>query len=265
MPFDQIYTCLLDQHGFDISMYDCAFTERTILSRVAEVGSLTIDEYAAQIDNDPNEISELVRSFGVHHSQFFRNPFTFAVLENQIIPMLKNRMKTGHLRSIRIWSAACAAGQEAYSLAMILEDQILPYHIFGSDSNESMIAKAKLGLYGHSDIQNLPFKFVTLWFKQKGDVFTLDPDLVAKVEFSTFDLLNDSLRQPSESIFGSFDIVFCANMLYYYNTTIQSTLITKVVDSLAPNGFLVTSETERELLISLGYREYANDSAIFQT
>jgi len=101
------------------------------------------------------------------------------------------------------------------------------------------------------------------WFTKKGDASVVKNQIKEKVDFSVFDLLNDQSNCPPASIFGDFDIIFCANILFYFKREFRNKILEKLSYSLAKGGLLITGETEREILIQQNYKEVYPQSAIF--
>jgi chemotaxis methyl-accepting protein methylase len=206
----------------------------------------------------------------VSYSEFFRNPLTFSVLERIVLPLLISTKQKKSRKEIRIWSAACAAGQEVYSLAMLLEEtklntvQKINYRIFATDISESQIQIARDGCYNIEAFNLLIPKRISKWFSSQGENYFVDPVLKNWIEFSVFDQLNEKLSCPVTSIFGDFDIVFCSNLLFYYKPKFQKKILEKLSGSLTTDGYLITGETEREILFQLNYNEVYPHSAIFQ-
>lgn len=200
------------------------------------------------------------------YSEFFRNSLTFSVLERIVMPRIIFNEKRN---SIRIWSAACAGGQEAYSLAILLEefkngDKKVACRIFGTDKDEEQVRIAAQGRYSADQIGNITLKQFKKWFIREEDQFTVIPELKSNIEFSVFDLLSSQYSSPPESIFGGFDIVMCANLLFYYQADSQKTIIEKIKGAMAENGYLITGETERDILINYGFKEVFPQSAIYK-
>jgi chemotaxis methyl-accepting protein methylase len=173
-------------------------------------------------------------------------------------------------KEIRIWSAACAGGQESYSLSMLLHemshfnDNQLNYRIFATDQNKQQIEDASIGLFAFSNIQNVTVKRLHNWFKKiNNDSYQINHEIKTAIEFSEFDLFNEHLSCPPSSIFGEFDIVFCANLLFYYNRNFQLIILNKVNKSLKKGGYLIVGEVERNIVLEQKFREVYPMSAIF--
>jgi chemotaxis methyl-accepting protein methylase len=253
----------------NISIYDDAFLTSTLEKRVKESGCNTVDEYQDLLSQSEFERKMLTDSLQISYSTFYRNPLTYDVLEKLVLPGLFKQKRFTRDHQIRVWSAACAAGQEPYSLAMLFEESINCsdekncYRIFATDRDETQIDMAMKGHYHASALDNMRLKMVNKWFKRLGEIYTVIPELKKHIEFTVFDLLDDKFSSPPSSIFGGFDIVFCANLLFYYKSSVRKTIINKIVRSMARDGFLITGETEREMLIGYNFKEVFPRSAIF--
>jgi chemotaxis protein methyltransferase CheR len=212
-----------------------------------------------------NQINSLLNSY----SEFFRNSLTFSVLERIVLPDIIFNENIEKRKTIRIWSAACASGQEAYSLAILLEGfnngaKKVAYRIFGTDIDNEQVRIAQQGHYSADQIGNVTHKQLKKWFAREGDQYKVMPELKSNIEFSVFDLLSSQYSSPPESIFGGFDIVMCANLLFYYQADSQKTIIEKIKGAMAENGYLITGETERDILLKHGFKEVFPQSAIYK-
>jgi chemotaxis methyl-accepting protein methylase len=189
-------------------------------------------------------------------------------LNNIILPEIISNFGGNSEHEIRVWCAACSDGQEAYSMAILLEEHLklvpFKYRIFATDQSESFINAAQKGVYHNSQMDQLTMKRIDNWFDKKGEFYAVKDDLKNNIEFSVFDLLNNQFSSPPTSIFGNFDIVICANILYYYQPAFRHSIIKKTTSSITKNGYFITSETEREILFGFKFKELFPPSAIFQ-
>jgi len=260
---------LMREHGIDVSKYESAFFEKNIEKRISETQCGTKDAYCLFLKQNPSESEKLIESFTVSYSEFFRNPLTFSVLEKIILPALVMNKRMLKSKEIRIWSSACAAGQETYSVAMLLHENLsnaneaINFRIFATDSCSDQIQLAQSGEYQETALNNVNLFRLNQWFAKQGNLYTINKVLKKNIDFSVFDLFDTNFSCPPASIFGNFDIVFCANLLFYYSPEFRTSIIEKVNNSLADNGLLITSETEREMLIQAGFKEVYPQSAIF--
>lgn len=262
---------LLQSHDVDISKYDEKFLEKSVLRRMTETYCTTEEAYLRYLQQSFVEGELFVHSLQISYTEFFRNSLTFSVLEKIVFPALLAKKSMSKNKEIRIWSTACASGQETYSLAMLLkeltkgvEDKI-NFRIFATDQSESQINEAKNGKYYKSALSNLSLKRMNDWFIKEGDAYCVKPELKENIDFSVFDLFNVDHSSPPNSIFGDFDIAICANLLFYYKPKFRTQIIKKITGCLSNDGFLMTGETERDILIKLGFSEIIPQSAIFTT
>jgi len=260
----------LRSQGIDASKYDASFLERSLQKRIAETHCDTVEAYFTFAEKNEQEGVHLVTSLNINYSEFFRNPLTFAVLERIVLPSIALKKENSRRNEIRIWSAACAAGQETYSLAILLEElkkdinEKINFRIFATDQSHSQIITATKGQYGAAALNNLSLKRVNKWFVSSGQSYTVREELKKNIEFSVFDLFCDQFSCPPTSIFGDFDLVVCANLLFYYDPVYQEKILGKVENCLAQEGYVITGETERDILIRQNYREVFPQSAIFR-
>lgn len=256
--------------NLDLSAFDEDFLLSMIEKRIDATNHLIPDSYLQFMAGNPEEKELLLGTLQVGFSEFFRNPLTFATLEQIVLPALVLAKRNAPSNEIRAWSAASAAGQEAYSVAMLLEELKsgsnidLRYRIFATDLSEKILGEAQLGKYSSSALKNVSLKRVERWFTKSGDYYAVDPGLKRNIDFSAFDLLDPTMGSPAASIFGSFDLVFCANILFYYQPKQQKNILDKIAKCLSLEGFIVTGEIEREILLKLGYTEIFPHSAIFR-
>jgi chemotaxis protein methyltransferase CheR len=261
---------LIKDQGVDISKYDIHFIQKTIEKRIEATHCDSIEMYISMLIESNSEKLQLIDNMAVSYSEFFRDCLTFSVLEKIILPHLFGNKRVDKNNEIRVWSAACAAGQEIYSIAMLLTENVslskdnkTAFRLFATDYSPEQIELAKAGLYTKSEVGNMSQNRLNKWFSKQSNHYAIKPELKKHINFSFFDLLNPDYSCPPESIFGGFDIVFCSNLLFYYSLEMREYIIEKVNNSLIEHGFLITSDTERELLIHLGYQEVFQQSGIF--
>lgn len=265
----QIEKALRNFNDIDISKYDSKFLNKSILNRMDETKYLLIDEYLYFLEQNKEENQILLSSLQNSFSKFFRNTFTFSILEAIIFPILIQDKSGNKNKEIRIWSSACASGQEVYSLAIVLEAlkngdaTKFNYRIFATDVSESQIKLAEIGEYTEEALGNIPLKYTKQWFTKHNGIYKVKPTLKKHITFSQFDLSNDKLKSPRDSIFGDFDLIVCANLLFYYNNDYRKKILQKVINNMAEGGYVVTGEVEREILTGFNFYEIFPKSAIF--
>lgn len=267
----EISEIIQNSHQTDISFYDGSFLEKTIRNRLFLLKIETPRDYLRYFKLNKNEISVLTESLHINYSEFFRNPLTFAFIEQIVIPKLIDKKLKGKEKEIRIWSAACAAGQEPYSLAILLDEYLkkkeidVRYRIFATDICPNEIDRAKKGLYNDLSIGKVSYHRIKKYFTIKGNEYQIDTKLKTNIDFSVFDLLSEQGTCPPESIFGNFDIVFCSNVLFYYKPECRKIIIERFENCLAKDSYVITGEAEREILRTNNYEEISINSAIFKS
>jgi chemotaxis protein methyltransferase CheR len=256
-------------YGAEIAPYDESFLIKSFEKKLAGVSFRTGEAYDDFIRAHSPEAEDFLRSLQISYSEFFRNSLIFAFLEQRILPLLmeENSGRNG----LRIWSAACAAGQEAYSIAMLLDEvsesktHCPAVRIFASDVSKSALAIARSGVYDLEAVQNVKLKYIRKYFMARGETFVIIDRMKDRIDFSRFDLLDTDSFSPVESIYGGFDIVFCSNVLYYFKAEYQQQILDKMYRSLSHNGYLVTSESERAIVEKTRkFRMVAPPMAIYQ-
>ncbi len=259
----------LRTHGFDLSEYDDAFVRDTLARRLAELGLPEADAYGSFLAGSDIEAAAFVDALRISYTRFFRDPLAFALLESRILPALLAQKAEGS--EIRIWSAGCASGQEAYSIAMTIEDVLancgrsLNYRIFATDARPGGIEAAKTGLYSPDDVKELKLRHLEKHFRKVPGGYQVVPGLKSHIEFSVHDFLDPEMPNPPGSIFGDFDIVFCSNILYYYQERIRVHLLAGLSRSLAASGVLVTDDASQSILDKRSeFQPFESSIAVFR-
>jgi chemotaxis methyl-accepting protein methylase len=234
----------------DVTVFEHSFLINVLWERVQTNGLSTLTEYIEFLKKKPEEVVKVRNSFFVSYSEFFRNPLLYSFLSQYLLP----QQAVNLTNEVRIWSVACSCGQEAYSLAMILEDFIklsrrdIKYRIFATDIEQRRINDSVRGVYSASSLNNVTQRQLNEWFNYNGQQYEIKPELKRNISFSVFDLLSEAHLSPPESIFGDFDIVVCSNVLFYYSTEARNLILKKISKVLKNNGLLIMGETETEII-----------------
>jgi chemotaxis protein methyltransferase CheR len=185
---------------------------------------------------------DVVEALTTNESFFFRDDTVFKHFQELVVPAL--RATRAGARKLRIWSAACSSGQEPYSIAMLLKEQsALPpdwqLELIGSDLSTRMVERARAGFYNHFEVQRgLPIKLLTRYFRKEGEGWAIAPELRNQVSFRTNNLLHDF------AALGTFDVIFCRNVLIYFDAATKSDILARMSRQLAPDGFLFLGGAE---------------------
>ncbi len=257
-------------HGMDVSMYDETFLTKALEKRRTALDGLSFGDYCGRLETDRAEAAALFDSLHIIFSEFFRNPLTFACLEKTILPALCEEKQRTHEKEIRIWSAACATGQEPYSIAMLFDEMPdrakagITCLVFATDISRAALDSARKGVYPAAALNKITRERIQNCFIPRGEAFHIAPRIRDYVDFSYFDLLAGQGSSPEASIYGNFDLVFCGNLLFYYKPEHQRRILEKAGACLTPGGYLITGETERAIAGAHGFREFFENAAIFK-
>ena len=214
--------------------------------RTADTGSLAADVVEAMTTNE---------------SFFFRDITPFEVFEKVVLPQLKTAR--ANEKKIRIWSAACSSGQEPYSLAIALNEARAAWadwtiEILATDLSEEMIQKAKAGVYSQFEVQRgLPVQLMLKYFKQEGERWRLIDDVRQKVVFRPFNLLD-----PINAL-GAFDVVFCRNVLIYFDQETKSSVLNAIAKVVARDGYLFLGGAETTIGLTEAFRPVPNQRGLY--
>ncbi|WGD28562.1 protein-glutamate O-methyltransferase CheR [Ancylobacter sp. WKF20] len=190
----------------------------------------------------------VVEAMTTNESLFFRDKNPFELLSSFILPELV--AKRGPLHTIRIWCAAASTGQEPYSIAMLLKEneRLLGgrrVEIVGTDLSSDVLARCEEGIYNQFEVQRgLPVHYLLRYFTQVGDNWRISPEIRSMVRFSRLNLL-----QPFGHL-GTFDIVFCRNVLIYFDSATKSDVLTRIAGVTARDGYLILGGAETVLGLS---------------
>ncbi|WP_051114936.1 CheR family methyltransferase [Actinokineospora enzanensis] len=236
---------LKESRGFDFTGYKRTSLARRVQRRMAQVG---IDDYDAYIDLlqvDADEFDALFNTILINVTAFFRDTEAWDYLRAEVVPSLL--AERGPDDPLRVWSAGCASGQEAYSLAMVLADILGPERfrqrvkIYATDVDEEALAQARQASYLANDVQDLTEEQLRLFFEPQGNRYVFRKDLRRSVIFGRNDLVQDA---PISRI----DLLVCRNTLMYFNAETQAKILGRFHFALAPRGLLFLGKAE--LLLS---------------
>ena len=220
------------------------FTEinRPILdSRIADLlrshGNISIDEYYAKVSKDESELNTLLDSVTTNLTSFFRNLTQLNSFKNEV---LDDIIKTRPSRRLKIWSAGCSTGEEPYTLAMILAEKLSVgwnIEIVASDISFSVLMKASEGFYPANRIAGIPEDLLRKYFIKSGDGYQVCDKLKKMIRFDYHNLKNDSGMRD-------FDIVFCRNVIIYFDQVAQQNVIQNIYKSMNSHSYLFLGHSE---------------------
>ena len=245
--FDMICRLLRQRSGLVLSP-DKAYLMESRLLPVARKWKLAgFEDLVKSIRTKPDEalVRDVVEAMTTNESFFFRDIKPFDQFKELVLPaMLKNRAGQ---RRLRIWSAACSSGQEPYSLAMILSEMAAQLagwtiEIIATDLSSEILTRAKEGVYSQFEVQRgLPVTLLVKYFTQSGDRWQINPKIRSMVDYREFNLLAD----PGP--LGRFDVVFCRNVLIYFDQETKAKVLDRLANLMPEDGFLFLGGAETVL------------------
>src|ERR671910_878655 len=230
-----------ERTGLDFSSYKRATIVRRLQRRMAAAGAATLPDYRRYMERHPEELQRLVASFLIKVTEFFRDPELFAYLRDRVLPGLVSEAK--ERGELRIWSAGCATGEEAYTLAMLVSDLLredaeeLLVRFFATDIASDAVEFARRGIYTQAALQGLPSDLVERHFTPVDGAFEVRKQIRSLVVFGEHDLGN---RAP----FPRIDLVFCRNVLIYFTPELQRRALQLFAYSLRMGGYLALGKAE---------------------
>jgi chemotaxis protein methyltransferase CheR len=216
-----------------------------IESRLATVmrrfGFRSVDAMVKELRHGRETLARAVtEALTTNESSFFRDRATFEAFRDQVLPRLVEARSES--KRLRIWSAACAAGQEPYSIAMLLDDLKLQgwsIDLIATDLSAEMVARAEEGVYSHFEVQRgLAIRRLVAHFSQDGGSWRIHENLRRMVSFRQFNLLD------SYGWLDDLDVVFCRNVLIYFDQKTKASVLDKITEMLSPDGALVLGGSE---------------------
>jgi len=206
--------------------------------------------------------SDVVEAMTTNESFFFRDSTPFQHFREVMLPaMLKARADR---RAIRIWCAAASTGQEPYSLAICLKEaaaKLAGYRveIIGTDLSNEVLEKARNGIYSQFEVQRgLPIQMLLKYFTQKGDLWQINPELRSMVQWRKLNLLE------SFSTLGSFDIVYCRNVLIYFDQPTKVDVLQRIAKQMPADGYLVLGAAETVVGLTDAFRPVPELRGLYQ-
>lgn len=205
-------------------------------------------DYLRDRDTTRAELQEMVNCLTTNKTDFFREPHHFEFLKNKIIPAIEQQALHGHPKKLRIWSAACSTGEEPYTAAMTVLESISSRYgwqieILATDINTEVIKHARNGIYDLDRIEGLEPSIIRKYFlrgtgKFKGKCQVV-PDVRSMVTFRQLNFMD--ARWPVD---GTFDLIFCRNVLIYFNTQTQQKLLPRLIQRMNPGSYLMLGHSE---------------------
>ncbi|SMC76243.1 chemotaxis protein CheB [Pedobacter africanus] len=258
---DEIFSLVHQQSGNDFNLYKTPTIIRRIGRRMNETGLKKLEDYVKHLASDKEEIKVLGQDFLIGVTRFFRDTQAFELLETKILPDLIHSKADND--TLKIWVCACSTGQEAYSIAILVNEclekagKTLDVKIFATDIDEKSIEIAGRNQYPESVTKEVPPKLFRKYFVKDGKFFGVLPYIRKQVVFAKHDVI----KSPP---FIKNDMVTCRNMLIYVNSVLQEKILSTFHFSLNKNGYLFLGASETASALKEGLRELSGKWKVYQ-
>jgi chemotaxis protein methyltransferase CheR len=243
LDYDYLRRLLKDRSGLVLSPDKQYLVESRLAPVARKAGLSGLGELVGRLRRaDERLTTDVVEAMTTNESFFFRDKVPFEHFRDIIMPALLAARAAQ--RRIRIWCAAASTGQEPYSLAMALremKDRLAGWRIeiLGTDLSVEVLEKAKAGIYSQFEVQRgLPIQLLVKHFSQVGDTWQIAPDIRAMVQYRPLNLISDF------SALGRFDLVFCRNVLIYFDQGTKIDVLTRLSRAVETDGYLVLGAAE---------------------
>ncbi len=270
MTIQHLIEIISVKYGKDLSVFAPAFLRKSILRRVRETQSIGMAGYVELLLSGEQEVDALVDSMYISYSLFFRNSLDVSFLEQFVLPDLIRIKERNNSPSIRIWSVGCAQGEEAYTLAMLVDNVACNLNVnvkamvFGTDISAGAVEKSCAGQYERAAMSNVKLSYLDRYFKEEKSQFTVVKEIRDRVHFTQRNIIDPGYTSPPEAIFADFDLVSCCNLFIYYHKDTQLNILEKLYHSMNRDGFLIVGESERLIAEKSGkFRQLNPISNIF--
>jgi chemotaxis protein methyltransferase CheR len=262
LDYEFLRKLLKERSGLDLSADKQYLVESRLIPLARRAGLAGIAELVAKIRTGAEALtSDVVEAMTTNETFFFRDKIPFDHLREAILPALV-QARAGR-RSLRIWCAASSTGQEPYSIAMCVKEFAglsgWRVEIVATDLSQEVLEKSRAGLYSQFEVQRgLPIQMLVKYFTQTGELWQLNADIRAMVQHRQLNLLQDF------SHLGTFDVIFCRNVLIYFDQETKVGIFERVSRMLEPDGVLALGAAETVVGICDAFRPYPERRGLYR-
>jgi chemotaxis protein methyltransferase CheR len=261
--YEYLRKLLRDQSGLDLSTDKQYLIESRLLPLARKAGLPGISDLVQKMKGGSNAlITQVVEAMTTNETFFFRDKIPFEHFRDTIMPeMLKLRAAR---KSLRIWCAAGSTGQEPYSLAMCLKEMSAALsgwrvEILATDLSQEVLEKSRTGIYSQFEVQRgLPIQMLVKYFKQIGELWQINPDIRGMVAHRQLNLLHDFGQ------LGSFDVIFCRNVLIYFDQETKANIFGRLARGMEADGFLVLGAAETVVGLTEAFKPIGDRRGLYR-
>ncbi len=223
--------------------------ESRLLKRLNNLNLNTYEEYLEYVSTNSRkslELKELFEAITINETYFFRNQPQMDAISQRILPELAKSKAGSFNKKIRIWSAASSSGEEAYSIAILINELIKPkfpgftFEVIGTDISNDVLKRARSGVFKEYAVRNTPIFYLKKYFQRDGNQFIINPAIKSMVRFNELNLYDDLKMRTMMN----FDIVICANVLIYFDAKSKIKVVNHLYNSLNKSGYLFIGYSE---------------------
>ena len=261
--YEYLRKLLREHSGLDLSTDKQYLIESRLLPLARKVGVPGISELVQKMKGGSASITtQVVEAMTTNETFFFRDKVPFDHFRDSIMPEIL-QTRSGR-KSIRIWCAAGSTGQEPYSLAMCLKEMSAKLtgwrvEILATDLSQEVIEKSKAGIYSQFEVQRgLPIQMLVKYFKQTGELWQINPEIRAMVQHRQLNLLRDFAQ------LGVFDVIFCRNVLIYFDQETKINIFNRLAKATEPEGFLVLGAAETVVGLTDVFKPYPERRGLYR-
>jgi chemotaxis protein methyltransferase CheR len=261
--YEYLRKLLKDQSGLDLSADKQYLIESRLLPLARKTGLAGIPELVQKMKGGSvSLVTQVVEAMTTNETFFFRDKIPFDHFRDSIMPEIL-QARTGR-KSIRIWCAAGSTGQEPYSLAMCLKEMSAALtgwrvEILTTDLSQEVLEKSRAGIYSQFEVQRgLPIQLLVKYFKQTGEFWQINADIRAMVQHRQLNLLHDF------SQLGAFDVIFCRNVLIYFDQDTKVNIFNRLAKAMEPDGFLVLGAAETVVGLTDVFKPFPDKRGLYR-
>jgi len=262
LDYEFLRKLLKERSGLDLSADKQYLVESRLVPLARRVGLSGIGELVQKLKGGTDPLtSDVVEAMTTNETFFFRDKIPFDHLKEAILPALVQARASR--RALRIWCAASSTGQEPYSIAMCVKEFAglagWRVEIVATDLSQDVLAKSKAGIYSQFEVQRgLPIQLLVKYFKQVGELWQLDAEIRGMVQHKQLNLLKDF------SHLGTFDLIFCRNVLIYFDQDTKAGIFDRMSKMLEPDGALALGAAESVVGISDAFKPYPERRGLYR-
>ena len=238
--FTAVTELLRDRRQFDLGQYKDRCIRRRIAKRLRFCKVANFASYLERLEMDRDELDTLLATISIHVSQFFRNPDTFRILEQKVLPDLCRQARADGRTGLTLWSAGCATGEEPYSLALLVDDLAatdLNIRILATDISEPVLETARSGYFDAPRMTEVPPEVLEKYFRAENGRYQLIERIRDKVQFMRHNIM-------TASDYPAIDLVLCRNVMIYFTRPEQERILTRFAAAMPEHGALVLGRSE---------------------